>query len=107
MRPRSYVADLVVLTVLALIARVAGAAITGYAPYTDPAYYSLVAERLATGHGFTVPAIWSFLEVGSRLPDPATLPVASNGHWMPLTSIVAAGSMALFGATWRAGQVPM
>ena len=27
--------------------------------------------------------------MGSRLPDPATLPVASNGHWMPLTSMVA------------------
>ena len=38
------------------------------------------------GHGFTVPVMWSFLEVGSHLPDPAVLPVASNGHWMPLTS---------------------
>jgi 4-amino-4-deoxy-L-arabinose transferase-like glycosyltransferase len=102
-----YIADLVVLTVLALMARIAAAAITGYAPYTDPAYYTLVAERLATGHGFSVPVIWSFLEVGSRIPDPATLPVASNGHWMPLTSVIAAGSMAIFGPTWRAGQIPM
>jgi 4-amino-4-deoxy-L-arabinose transferase-like glycosyltransferase len=102
-----FVADLVVLVMLALIARVAAAAIAGYAPYTDPAYYTLVAERLATGHGFTVPVIWSFLEVGSRIPETATLPVASNGHWMPLTSVIAAGSMAVFGATWRAGQVPM
>lgn len=104
---RVRVADLIVLTFAALAARVVAAAMTGYAPYTDPAYYSLVAQQLATGHGFTVPVIWSFLEVGSRIPDPAVLPVASNGHWMPLTSIVAAGFMAALGATWRAGQIPM
>ena len=51
--------------------------------------------------------IWSFLEVGSRIPPDPLLPVASNGHWMPLTSIVAAAGMALFGPGWRAGQVPM
>jgi 4-amino-4-deoxy-L-arabinose transferase-like glycosyltransferase len=104
---RTYLVDLAVVTVLALAARLVAAAVVDYAPYTDPSYYTLVAKQLATGHGFTVPVIWSFLEVGSRLPDPAVLPVASNGHWMPLTSIIAAGSMWLFGPTWRAGQVPM
>jgi len=104
---RVRLADLAVLTLLALVARIGAAALVDYAPYTDPAYYSLVAERLATGHGFTVPVIWSFLEVGSRLPNPASLPVASNGHWMPLTSVVAAAFMAILGPTWRAGQVPM
>jgi 4-amino-4-deoxy-L-arabinose transferase-like glycosyltransferase len=106
-RSDTYLRDLAVLTLLALVARVVAAAVVNYAPYTDPSYYTLVARELATGHGFTVPVIWSFLEVGSRIPNPATLPVASNGHWMPLTSIVAAGSMWLFGPTWRAGQVPM
>jgi uncharacterized membrane protein len=104
---RVRLADLAVLTLLALVARIGAAALVDYAPYTDPAYYTLVAERLATGHGFSVPVIWSFLEVGSRLPNPALLPVPSNGHWMPLTSIVAAAFMAVLGPTWRAGQVPM
>ncbi len=99
--------DLLLVTVLALVARVAAALIVDWPPYTDPAYYSLVAQQLATGHGFTVPVLWSFLEVGSHIPDPAVLPVASNGHWMPLTSLVAGGGMVLFGATWHAGQVPM
>src|SRR5947208_5474738 len=99
--------DLAVLTLLALIARIGAAALVDYAPYTDPAYYSLVAERLATGQGFSVPVIWSFLEVGSRIPSQTVLPVASNGHWMPLTSVVAAAFMAILGPTWRAGQVPM
>src|SRR5438132_10289990 len=104
---RVRLADLAVLTLLALVSRIGAAALVDYAPYTDPAYYTLVAEQLATGHGFSVPVIWSFLEVGARLPTPAVLPVPSNGHWMPLTSIVAAVFMGLFGPTWRAGQIPM
>jgi 4-amino-4-deoxy-L-arabinose transferase-like glycosyltransferase len=102
--------DLLVLFGLALATRLGAALLVGYAPYTDPAYYALVAERLADGHGFTVPVLWSFLEVGGRLPVDPVLPVPSNGHWMPLTSIVAAPFVALLGpwlGDWRAAQVPM
>ena len=76
-------------------------------PFTDPAYYSMIAQRLAEGHGFTAPVMWSFIEVGSVLPDPAVLPIPSNAHWMPLTSIVSAASMAVFGPTYVAGTVPL
>ncbi len=99
--------DLLLVTALALIARVGAALVVSWPPYTDPAYYSLVAQQLATGHGFNVPVLWSFLEVGSRIPATAGLPVPSNGHWMPLTSIVAGGAMVLFGPTWHSGQIPM
>lgn len=99
--------DLVALAIGAIVARTLAVALVPWPPFTDPAYYSLVAQRLAEGHGFTIPVLYSFLEVGSRIPDPATLPVASNGHWMPLTSIVAAGSMALFGPTYVAGTIPL
>lgn len=99
--------DLLLLTAAALVARIAAAAVIDYSPYTDPAYYAMVAEQLATGHGFSAPVLWSFLEVGGRLPVDATLPVPSNGHWMPLTSIVAAAGMALLGPDLRAGQVPV
>jgi hypothetical protein len=99
--------DLGVLFAVGLVVRILAAAPVDYAPYTDPAYYTLVAERLASGEGFTVPVIWSFLEVGSTLPDPAALPVPSNGHWMPLTSILSGGFMAVLGQSWRAGQLPM
>jgi 4-amino-4-deoxy-L-arabinose transferase-like glycosyltransferase len=102
--------DLLVLFAVALAVRAAAGLLVGYAPYTDAAYYSLVAERLADGHGFTVPVLWSFLEVGGNLPADPTLPVPSNGLWMPLTSIVAAPFVALLGPSigdWRAAQVPM
>jgi len=99
--------DLVLLGAVALVARAAATFVVDWPAFTDPAYYSLVAQRLAEGHGFTTPVLWSFLEVGSHIPDPALLPVASNGHWMPLTSIVAAASMALFGPTYAAGTLPL
>jgi hypothetical protein len=99
--------DLAVLLLAALAARALAAWLVPGPPYTDAAYYTLVAERLADGHGFTVPVLYSFLEVGGAMPVEPGLPVGSNGHWMPLTSVVAAGGMALFGVDWRAGQVPM
>ena len=99
--------DVTLLTALALLARVLAALIVDWPPYTDPGYYTLVATRLADGFGFTVPVLWSFLEVGGSIPSDPVLPVASNGHWQPLTSIVAAGAMAIIGTDYRAGQVPM
>jgi 4-amino-4-deoxy-L-arabinose transferase-like glycosyltransferase len=102
--------DLLILAAAALVVRIAAALPVDYAPYTDPAYYSLVAERLAAGHGFTIPVLWSFLEVGGRLPPDPMLPLPSNGHFMPLTSIISAGSIALLGpllGDWRAAQLPM
>ncbi len=104
-RPRG--SDLLLLTAAALVARVAAALAIDYSPYTDPAYYGMVAAQLATGHGFTAPVLWSFLEVGGELPAHPILPVPSNGHWMPLTSIAAAAGMALLGPELRAGQLPI
>lgn len=102
-------ADLLWLTGVALAARLVAAWLVPYPPYADPAYYLLVADRLADGVGFTTPVLWSFLEVGGRLPEDPMLPVPSNGHWMPLTSAMAAGGIALFEpllGTWRAAQLP-
>ena len=99
--------DLTVLTFVALVVRGLGALLVPFPPHVDSAYYTMVAEQLATGQGFTAPALWSFLEVGGRLPADPSLPVPSNGHWMPMPAIVAAASMAIFGPDWRAGQLPM
>jgi 4-amino-4-deoxy-L-arabinose transferase-like glycosyltransferase len=102
--------DLLTLTAAAVVVRIVAALPIDYAPYTDPAYYSLVGQRLAEGHGFTIPVLYSFLEVGGRLPADPTLPVPSNGHWMPLTSLVATPFVEVLGewlGGWRAAQVPM
>jgi len=99
--------DIGILTALALVVRVVAAWPVPFPPHVDAAYYTMVAEQLATGNGFTAPALWSFLEVGGRLPADPGLPVPSNAHWMPMPAIVAAASMAIFGPDWRAGQAPM
>lgn len=99
--------DLAVLALLALALRALAVVLVPWPPFTDPAYYSLIAQQLAGGHGFTTPVLWSFIETGSVLPDPAVLPVPSNAHWMPLTSVVAAASMAVLGSSYVAGTVPL
>ena len=99
--------DLGILTALALVVRAVAAWLVPFPPHVDAAYYTMVAEQLATGNGFTAPALWSFLEVGGRLPIDAQLPVPSNGHWMPMPAIVAGAFMAVLGPDWRAGQLPM
>jgi 4-amino-4-deoxy-L-arabinose transferase-like glycosyltransferase len=102
--------DLAWLFVAALAVRAGAALLVPSPPYTDPAYYTMVAGQLAAGHGLSAPALWSFLEVGGRLPANPGLPVPSNGHWMPLTSLVAAPFVAVLGdwlGAWRAAQIPM
>ena len=49
--------DLAVLLLVALAVFTLAAWLVPSAPYTDAAYYTLVAERLATGHGFSVPVL--------------------------------------------------
>ena len=101
--------DVAVLFAVALALRTAAALLVDFPPYTDPAYYLLVADRLADGQGFTTPVLWSFLDVGGGMPADPMLPVPSNGHWMPLTSILAAPFIALLEpllGAWRAAQVP-
>ena len=99
--------DLTVLGIAALLARAIAVSVLPWPPFTDPAYYSMIAQRIAEGLGFSAPVLYSFIEVGSHIPDPAALPVPSNAHWMPLTSIVAAASMAVFGSTYVAGTIPL
>src|SRR5258708_11932544 len=69
--------------------------------YTDDAYYFGGALRLAEGQGFTEPYFLNY--VG----NPVALPQPSHLYWMPLTSIVAAASMSVFGQSVRAAQIPL
>ena len=107
MNRRSHLRDATILFGAALVLRAVAAALVPWPPYLDASYYTVVAQSLATGEGFTVPVIWAYLEVGSQIPPDAALPIPSNAHWPPLGSIVAAAGMAALGPTWSAGQLPM
>ena len=96
----------VALFLAALAARVV-AALPFFAPgYPDAVYYLAIARELAAGHGFTIPFIWSFVDVGGHLPAIGTLPIASNQHWMPLASIVQVPFIWLLGPTYLASCLP-
>ena len=90
----------------ALVMRILASLVIGEPAYLDAAYYELVARQLVGGEGFNVPVIWSFLETGGVLPPEPGLPVPSNRHWMPLTAVVSAGSMAIFGTSRFAAELP-
>jgi Dolichyl-phosphate-mannose-protein mannosyltransferase len=97
----------VVLFATALIVRAAvGTAFAGPA-YPDSYYYVNVAQSLAAGHGFSIDYIWNFVDVGGLLPSVPTLPIPSNGHWMPLAALVQVPFIWILGPTWLASELPM
>ena len=75
--------------------------------YPDAYYYVDVGRALASGHGLNVDFIWIFAEVGGHIPANPVLPVPSNGHWLPLSSILQAASMTIFGQTPLASALPI
>jgi hypothetical protein len=76
------------------------------AAYPDAYYYVDVARALQAGHGFNIDFIYSFLDVGSRIPADPHLPIPSNGFWMPLASIVQLPTIWLFGPSPIASALP-
>ncbi len=93
--------DLFLLFALALLLNFAAASLIQEPGGVDDAYYFGGALRLAQGHGFTEPYLWNYLGNPQLLPQPSHL------YWMPLTSIVAAASMFLFGQSFAAARFPL
>src|SRR5438034_5628805 len=94
---------LLLVSVAALIVRIASAVVVAQPGYTDAYYYSAVASRLAHGDGLTADFIWNFLEA----PNFAPLPVASHRFWVPLATTLQAGGITLLGGflgEFRAAQ---
>ncbi|XWX02581.1 glycosyltransferase family 39 protein [Aggregatilineales bacterium SYSU G02658] len=56
----------------------------------DPNHYYNLGQRLLDGHGFTIDYIWAFIFQYERIEHP-------EDHWMPLTGLLTAASMSLFG----------
>ncbi|MFW5691250.1 MAG: hypothetical protein ACOCXZ_02005 [Chloroflexota bacterium] len=86
--------EALVFLLVALVGAVWAINLSAQPGYTDAYYYFNAAERLVRGDGLTDLYIWTY----TGLPDDAVLPVPSHLYWMPLTSLIAAGGMALFNA---------
>jgi hypothetical protein len=68
--------------------------------YMDAEYYFTTALSIVNGEGFTESYLWNYLD------DPTGIPHPSHLYWMPFTSILSAGSMMVFGISYRAAQLP-
>ncbi|HLA15831.1 MAG TPA: glycosyltransferase family 39 protein [Candidatus Limnocylindrales bacterium] len=66
----------------------------------DTAYYTGVARNLLEGRGLVSDSLWSYQTPPLSLPRPAF------EVWLPLPTFLATGTMAAFGATFDAAQVP-
>jgi len=86
-----------VLYGIALLVRVGLIVLHADPAYPDSSYYVEVARNLASGRGFSVDFLWTFIEVGGRIPADPHLPVPSNPHWAPLASIVQVPFLMVFG----------
>ena len=67
--------------------------------YFDAYYYTVNAQQLAAGEGFTTEIIWQYLDAPHGLPAP------SHTYWMPLASIIGAAGYRLLD-TFRGAQIP-
>ena len=94
------------LFALALIVRGVVFGLHPDAAYPDSYYYVDVARALQAGHGFNIDFIWSFVDVGGRIPAHPMLPIPSNAHWMPLAAIIQLPAMWLLGPTPLASAIP-
>jgi len=84
---------------LALAVRLLAIASVRFPLTEGSAYYSAVAQNLATGRGLVVDAIWSYATPPLVLPRPAF------ELWQPLASFLAAVPMPVLGASFGAAQL--
>lgn len=94
------VKKLLILFLLGLAAAMLGSVFVASPGYMDADYYFAVGRQLAEHAGFNEPFIWNYLS------DPLNITHPSNEYWMPLTSILSAGSMSILGTSFKAAQAP-
>ena len=96
----------IALFALALAVRAVVFGLHPDAAYPDSYYYVDVARALHAGQGFNIDFIWSFVDVGGRIPAHPVLPIPSNAHWMPLAAVIQLPTLWLLGATPLASAIP-
>ncbi|MDL1901606.1 hypothetical protein FBR02_12635, partial [Anaerolineae bacterium CFX9] len=90
---------LLLICTAALIVRLGLLTIVDFPGVADPNHYFNMAVRVVEGHGLTIDYIWQY----NVPPDDIVHP---EEHWMPLTALIAAVPMSLFGISVRAAVLP-
>jgi|GEM_PF-5368922 len=70
-----------------------------FPPDADPAYYTMVAQRVVLGLGWTSDAVWQFLGGAPSLPQPAF------EFWMPGTTAALVPFVALLGSRYASAAI--
>ncbi|HTP11807.1 MAG TPA: glycosyltransferase family 39 protein [Anaerolineae bacterium] len=99
----SYVKDLwigVALFAMAFSVRTVLALQLPFPQLDDPAGYIQLARNIAGGRGLVSDVLWNYWILFPAVTHP------SNEFWMPLASLIMAGSVRVFGDTLMAAQVP-
>jgi hypothetical protein len=96
---RELLLSIAVVFGVALLVRIAAAAVVPFPIPEDTTYYYGVARNLVEGRGLVSDAVWSF-----QTP-PLTIPRPAFEVWMPLPTFLAALPMAIFGTDYRVAQV--
>ena len=86
------------LYAIAVSVRLVAVAQIGFPLTEGSAYYVAVARNLVEGRGLVIDALWSYAT------PPLTLPHPAFELWQPLTSLIAAVPMAIFGTDLRSGS---
>ncbi len=90
---------LLLICVGALLFRLLLLQFVSFPGVADPNHYYNMGVRLVEGHGFTIDYIWQY-----SLPPQSI--VHPEEHWMPLTAVLAAAPMALWGESVRVALLP-
>lgn len=90
---------LLLICTAALIVRLGLLTIVDFPGVADPNHYFNMAVRVVEGHGLTIDYVWQY----NVPPDDIVHP---EEHWMPLTALIAAVPMSLFGISVRAAVLP-
>ncbi len=92
--------DYILIAFIALLVGIGLLLVINEPGYTDAYYYYNAGERLATGKGLTDPYLVNYIYL------PESLPFPSHTYWMPLTSLLIAASLKLFGIGFTVAQIP-
>jgi hypothetical protein len=97
---RPVLRHLIVICVLALAVRVALLALFVRFPgIADPNHYYNLGVRLVQGDGYTIPYIWQYNDDYADVVHP-------DDYWMPVTALIAAGGMRVFGISTTGALIP-
>lgn len=88
------------LFALALAVRLVFAARLVFPPLDDPAFYVQTARNLAAGRGLVSDVLWNYFVAFPSVTHP------SHEFWMPLATLLMAGTIRVLGNTWFAAQLP-